>query len=122
MASNYSDVKNFLHNELGITKEYVEEVIKDTVKKEISVLMGDECFIRGLVEKEVLGCIGRKDSKNWHIIHDCSNWISEEINNVILNEVKNKLEIRLKDDSSSMTYDELRDSFADYISTVDKED
>lgn len=29
--SNYSDVKNYIHNELGITKEYIDEVIKKTV-------------------------------------------------------------------------------------------
>lgn len=26
--SDYSDVKNYIHNELGITKEYIDEVIK----------------------------------------------------------------------------------------------
>lgn len=97
-AEIYRAAKNVIHNNLGITKEYIEEVVKDTVKKEIDKLMGDDCFIRGLVEKQVLYNIGRKDSKNWHILHDCSNWISEEINSVILNEVKDKLVISLKED------------------------
>lgn len=94
--SNYSDVKNFIHNELGITKEYIEEIVKDTVKKEIDKLMGDDCFIRGLVEKQVLWNMGKKSNTNWHILNDCSNWISEEINKTILEEVKNRLEISLK--------------------------
>lgn len=97
-AEIYRAVKNTIHNDLGITKEYIDEVIKDTVKKEIDLLMGDDCFIRGLVEKQVLWNIGKKSSTNWHILNDCSNWISEEINSTILNEVKNKLEIKLKDD------------------------
>ena len=30
--SDYSDVKNYIHNELGITKEYIDEVIKKLFK------------------------------------------------------------------------------------------
>ena len=97
-AEIYRATKNVIHNDLGITKEYIVEVVEDTVKKEIDKLMGDDCFIRGLVEKQVLWNIGKKNSKNWHIVNDCSNWISEEINKTILEEVKNRLVIELKDD------------------------
>lgn len=35
MSTNYSDVKNYLHNDLGISKEYVEEVILKIVRDEV---------------------------------------------------------------------------------------
>ncbi len=94
----YKEIKNVIHNDLGITKEYVDNVIKETVKNEISKLMNDDCFIRGLVEKEVMYGLRRKDESAWHTIHDASNFIKEEINSTILQMVKDKLEIRLKGD------------------------
>ena len=97
--SNYSDVKNYIHNELGITKEYIDEVIKKTVQDEISKLMNDDCFIRGLVEKEVAYSLYRKDNDRWHTIYDASNYIEDKITKTILNTVKEKLVIGLKDDN-----------------------
>lgn len=96
--SNYSDVKNYIHNELGITKEYVNEVIEKTVKDEISKMMSDKDYIYGLVEKQVLNGLKRNSNNTWHILTDCSNWIEEEIKTTILKEVKDKLEIKLKED------------------------
>ena len=36
--SNYADIKNYLHNDLGISKEYVEEVILKVVKDIIAII------------------------------------------------------------------------------------
>lgn len=44
-AEIYKEVKNVIHNDLGITKEYVDKVIQDTIKTEINKLIKDECFI-----------------------------------------------------------------------------
>lgn len=97
--SNYSDVKNYIHNELGITKEYIDEVIKKTVQDEISKLMNDDCFIRGLIENEVARSLYKKDNNRWHTIYDASNYIEDKITKTILNTVKEKLVIGLKDDN-----------------------
>ena len=97
--SNYSDVKNYIHNELGITKEYIDEVIKKTIQDEISKLMNDDCFIRGLVENEVARSLYKKDNNRWHTIYDASNYIEDKITKTILNTVKEKLVIGLKDDN-----------------------
>lgn len=96
--SNYSDVKNYIHNELGITKEYIDEVIKKTIQDEISKLMNDDCFIRGLVENEVARSLYKKDNNRWHTIYDASNYIEDKITSTILQTVKDKLVISLKDD------------------------
>ena len=95
--SNYSDVKNYIHNELGITKDYINNVIEKTVKDEISKMMNDKQHIYDLVEKQVLNNLKRKSDNSWHILTDCSNWIEEEIKTTILKEVKDKLIIKLKE-------------------------
>lgn len=68
----YREVKNVIHNDLGITKQYIDDIIKKTVKSEIDKLISDGCFIRELIENE--------------------------INSTILEAVKDKLEIKLKED------------------------
>lgn len=95
-AEIYRAVKNVIHNDLGITKEYIDKVIQDTIKTEINKLMKDECFIYGLVEKEVMRSLHNKDANSWRTLHDASTFIKDEITSTILDEVKNKLEIRLK--------------------------
>ena len=39
--SNYQMAKNYIHNDLGITKEYVDNVILKTVQKEVEKLFSD---------------------------------------------------------------------------------
>lgn len=95
-AEIYRAIKNVIHNDLGITKEYINNVIQDTVKKEIDKLMKDEGFIYGLVEKEVMRSLHNKDANSWRTLHDASTFIKDEITSTILDEVKNKLEIKLK--------------------------
>lgn len=105
-AEIYRAIKNVIHNDLGITKDYIDKVIQDTVKTEINKLMKDECFIYGLVEKEVMRSLHNKDAGSWRTLHDASTFIKDEITSTILDEVKNKLEIRLKDDSYEGNYNE----------------
>ena len=102
----YREVKNVIHNDLGITKEYIDEVIQKTVKDEINKLMGDECFIRGLVEKEFAHSLYRKDNDRWHTIYDASNYVEDKITSTILQKVKDKLVISLKDDDYEGSYDQ----------------
>ena len=95
--SDHSDAKNYIHNELGITKEYIDEVIKKTIQDEISKLMNDDCFIRGLVENEVARSLYKKDNNRWHTIYDASNYIEDKITSTILQTVKDKVIISLKE-------------------------
>ena len=97
-AEIYRAIKNVIHNDLGITKEYINNVIQDTVKTEINKLINNESFITSLIKGEVLHSIYNEDSKTWHLIRDASGWIKDEVTGTIVNEVKNKLEIRLKND------------------------
>lgn len=104
-AEIYRAAKNVIHNDLGITKEYIYEVIQKTVKDEINKLMSDEGFIRGLVEKEVARSLYRKDSSKWHTIYDAANYVEDKITSTILQTVKDKLVISLKEDEYEGNYD-----------------
>lgn len=94
----YKEVKNVIHNDLGITKQYIDDVIKETVQTEIDKLINDGCFIRGLIENEVMEALKRKDNNGWRTLHDATTFITNEINSTILETVRNKLEIKLKED------------------------
>lgn len=97
-AEIYRAAKNVIHNDLGITKEYINNIVQDTVKAEVNKLLNNESYITSLIKGEVLRSIYNEDSKTWHLIRDASGWIKDEVTGTIVNEVKNKLEIRLKDD------------------------
>lgn len=103
--SIYKEVKNAIHNDLGLTKEDIYDVVIETVKDEIDKLMNDEGFIRGLVEKEVARSLYRKDSSKWHTIYDAANYVEDKITSTILQTVKDKLVISLKEDEYEGNYD-----------------
>ena len=96
-AKIYKECKNVIHNDLGITKEYIDDIIKKTVQDEIKKLMNDENFIRGLVEKEVAYSLYKKDNNRWHIIYDAANYVEDKITQTILNTVRDKVVISLKE-------------------------
>ena len=116
-AEIYRATKNVIHNDLNITKEYVDSVIQKTVKDEIAKLMNDECFIYGLVEKEVARSLYKKDNNKWHTIYDATNYIDDKITKTILETAKEKLVISLKsNDEYQGNYD-----LAEFEPILDKE-
>ena len=46
--TNYKEIKNYLHNELGITKEYIDSIIVKTVKMKLK---------KFLIMKDMLGML-----------------------------------------------------------------
>lgn len=58
MRNNYLEVKNYLHNELGVTKRFVEEIIKELVQEEVRKIISSE-FIENAVEKDINHRVGR---------------------------------------------------------------
>lgn len=93
--SNYSDVKNIIHNDLGITKEYVDSVIKKTVEDRVAAMINDESYITSIIENCVKDALRKKDGKPWRYLNDFTTWIENEITQTILEEVKNKVQITL---------------------------
>lgn len=100
--NNYKDVKNYLHNELGITKEYVDNIIYEVVNKEICKIFSDETYIKNYVKNIIWEEVNKEmvGENSWHTIHDMTSIIKDEINNIIIKEVKNKINISLKEDNN----------------------
>lgn len=100
MTENYKEVKNYIHNELKITKEDINKIIMDTIKEEVHKVFKNEEYIkdciRGIVYKEVNKEMFGENA--WHTIHDISGIIKDDINTAICEEVKKRINISLKED------------------------
>lgn len=94
--SNYADIKNYLHNDLGISKEYVEEVILKVVKDEIEKLFSDEERLQVILERIVRNYIKRDEHKTlYHLLLNFDSLLDEKITRTVFDAVKSKLKIEL---------------------------
>ena len=94
--SNYSDVKNYLHNDLGISKEYVEKTILKTVKDEVDKLFSDESRLQIIIERIVRKSIKKDEHKIlYHLLINFDSLLDEKITTTVFNEVKSRLKIEL---------------------------
>lgn len=94
--SNYADVKNYLHNDLGISKEYVEEVILKVVKDEIEKLFSDEGRLQVILERIIRNSIKRDEHKTlYHLLLNFDSLLDEKITRTVFDAVKSKLKIEL---------------------------
>ena len=82
--TNYKEIKNYLHNELGITKEYVDSIIIKTVQDEVKkvfnnenipfnkythLLFGDKWYLKSpLSRKEKQNILAQAEKEHWFII------------------------------------------------------
>lgn len=93
----YKDIKNYIHNELGITKEYVQDVIKEIVAIEVDKKFNDEEYIKNEVRRIIVHELNNEvDKSHWHTIHDLSSLVKDEITKTIMEEVRSKVVISLK--------------------------
>lgn len=92
----YSDVKNYIHNDLGISKKYVEEIILKIVKDEMHKLFTDEDRLQVILERIVRQTIKKDEHKIlYHLLINFDSLLDEKITKTIFNEVKSKLKIEL---------------------------
>lgn len=100
---NYKDIKNYIHNYLGLTKEEVREmvleVVKDTVKKEVDKCLNDENRLQHMIEKEILSQIkyGQDGYKRRSFLISVMDEVYNRIDGIIHEEVLKRLQITLKD-------------------------
>lgn len=98
--SNYADVKNYLHNDLGISKEYVEEVILKVVKDEIEKLFSDEERLQVILERIIRNSIKRDEHKTlYHLLLNFDSLLDEKITRTVFDAVKSKLKIELVEEN-----------------------
>ena len=95
--NNYKEVKNYLHNELGITKQYIEDLIKYEVQSQVSDLINNKTYIESLIKNIIRRELKRENENSWHWIYDTTSMIENTIIKTIVDEVHNKVEIKLKE-------------------------
>lgn len=100
---NYKDIKNYIHNYLGLTKEEVRgmvlEVVKNTVEKEVNKYLNDENRLQHMIEKEILNQIkyGQDGYKRRSFLISVMDEVYNRIDGIIHEEVLKRLQITLKD-------------------------
>lgn len=69
--NNYLETKNYIHNELNITKEYIQEVIKETVREEIKKSLKDDGFLKNVVQSQIREVLNKEytDPKYQKLFH-----------------------------------------------------
>lgn len=100
---NYKDLKNYIHNYLGLTKEevraMVKEVVQQYVETEVKKCLSDEQRLEHLIEKEILRQIkyNNQDYQRKYFIQNTLDAIYNRIDTVIHDEVLKRLQITLRE-------------------------
>lgn len=102
-TKSYKDIKNYIHNDLGISYQEVYnlviDAIKKTVEKAVDEALSDQDRLQYLVEKEVLRQIKYNKDKNRQYFIQCTlDSIYNKIDQVIHEEVLKRLVIDLKEE------------------------
>lgn len=98
---NYKEIKNYIHNYLGLTKEEVrsiiDEVVKEIIKKEVSKYFNDKNGLESLIEKEIIRQLKCQDNVRKSFIINTMDGIYNKIDTIIHEEVLKRLKIELKE-------------------------
>lgn len=100
---NYKDLKNYIHNYLGLTKEevrdMVKEVVQQSVKAEVEKCLNDQNRLEHLIEKEIIRQVkyNGQDYQRRYFIQNTMDAIYNRIDTVIHEEVLKRLQITLKE-------------------------
>lgn len=108
MDKLHSEVKNVIHNDLGITKEYINEVIEKTVQNEIKKFMNDKEYIEGLFSREIGRSLYRKDNGAYRIVYDAAQYLKDTITKTLLDTIRDRVVITLKEDEGNYNIDDFR--------------
>ena len=75
--------KNYMHNELGITKEDIREWIQDAIREEVKNVAANaygKCSIEDMIRKEITdSSLWSGDSFSKRVIAECANQLAQKI-------------------------------------------
>lgn len=104
-VDNYKEIKNYIHNYLGLTREEVKKMVWDVVVKlvneEVNKCLNDKERIKAIVEGQVRYEI-MKDHPRRSYIHTTMDEIYNKIDSVIHEEVVKRLRIELKEPEENL--------------------
>ena len=97
---NYKELKNYIHNYLGLTKEEIKKMVwntvVETVNKEVNKCLNDKERIKSIIEGQIKFEI-MKDHPRRSYIHSTMDEIYNKIDSTIHEEVIKRLRIELKE-------------------------
>lgn len=98
-TNSYKVIKNFIHNDLGITKEYIDTIIRDTVNNEIHKILNDELRIKSIIENEIIRSCKKynSDGTRRSFIVSTMDDIYNRIDSEIHKTVRERLIVKLRD-------------------------
>lgn len=100
--NNYKEVKNYIHNDLKISKEDINNIIQITVSTEIRKLMKDKDFIEGLVANRLKEILSKDYNKPiYNNLFTLDNKIYDAVFNEISKTIKERLKIELIGDDEN---------------------
>lgn len=101
MEASFKDIKNYIHNYLGLTKEEVRSIVLDEikaiVKEEVTKTLNDKERLESMVEKEILRQLkfGPNKYERSSFIINTMDHIYNRIDSIIHDEVLKRLRIEL---------------------------
>lgn len=95
---NYKEIKNYVHNELKISREDILEVVRQETQKQIEAFMKDETNFRTFIKKSFddtikLAIVGED---NWMFASSFKDKITDIIRDKIGTMIVEKLDIKVK--------------------------
>lgn len=97
---DYKNMKNYIHNDLKITKEDIEILIQKEIKNQISDLLKDESFVQNMIHNHIIAILKDKNYNNpsYRIITDINSMIYdgliEELGKVVHDNIKIKVGLK----------------------------
>ena len=107
---NYNEFKNYIHNELNITKEDIQDMIRKIIQEEIQKMFNDETKIQSLLERMVRNTINKQYPQGifYHTLISFNDMIEEHTLKAIYSEIKNRLKIELLPDTKDINEKEIK--------------
>lgn len=104
---NYKEIKNYIHNELKISKDDIQALIQSEIKKQISALLLDQRFVDSMIRTHISQLLKDKnyDNPRYRIVSDINSFIYDglikELGRVVHDNIK--IKVGLKTDNLKFT-------------------
>lgn len=97
---HYKEVKNYIHNDLKISKEDIQNLIQDEIKKQVSELLKDTSFVQSMIYNHISSLLKDKNYSNprYRTITDINSFIYDgliqELGRVVHDNIKIKVGLK----------------------------
>lgn len=97
---NYKEVKNYIHNDLKISKQDIQDLIQNEIRTQISELLKDTSFIQSMIYNHISSILKDKNYNNprYRTITDINSFIYDglidELGKVVHDNIKIKVGLK----------------------------